>query len=287
MRRYRQVHGGKIDRKWVYPTQSGGEDYLYSDPTKPVGEAQWVEKNFMSPMDSLAHDALTMIEAGDPRINRESKARSAWSRFLMSLMMRMPNDIETLKTSLNEEWLLRIPKLEQEYLKKKQPGGPATFAEYLESRGSKDFESWAISIAPKLIDHRLIGSMINNMRWFFRQVSGHSEFLTSDRPILTLYEFASQDSYIMLPIGPRRLFVAVNNIETQRLIERRESVEFVAGINRLIVGAAKEFVFACDDSHSEFVTEHFGKRPRTTMFEHLQRLRRKKREEASNAGRDS
>lgn len=274
--RYSKPYGDKLHYKRVYPTTSGAEDNLYSDPVAPKDTAQEMESGFMSPLDSLAHEALSMIEAGDSRINRESKPRSAWSRFLMSLMMRMPDDIAALKSGLSEEWARHMPELEAAYQAKKEPGWPENFVEYMDTRQPQEMQSWAISIAPTLIDHELIGDLINNMRWFIREISGDQEFLTSDRPLISLYEFKAHDSYIMLPVGPKRLFVAVNNLETQQRIESHNPEGWIASMNAAVVGAAKQFVFSSDDSQRDFVQKHFGKKPRKTVFEMLIEYQKRK-----------
>jgi hypothetical protein len=275
LRRYSMPHGDKVVCRWVYPTESGGEDYLYTDPAAPPETAQKLESGFMSKLDSQAHNALTMIEAGDSRINRESGPRSAWSRFLMSLMMRMPNDIATLKAELSREWARHMPEIEKAYQAKKEPGWPKNFQEYMDTLLPHEMESWAISVAPTLIDHRLIGELINNMRWFTREISGDAQLLTSDRPLISLYEFSAPDSYIMLPVGPRRMFVAVNNLETQRRIEANDP-GWVTSMNRIVVGAAKQFVFGADDSQKGFVRQHLGQKPRKTVFEMLIEYRKRK-----------
>ncbi|RUU81267.1 DUF4238 domain-containing protein [Mesorhizobium sp. M7A.F.Ca.MR.362.00.0.0] len=286
LRRFRLVHGGKVDVKWAYPSQSGGDDYLYSDPAKAPTEAQWLEQGFMSPLDSLAAVALGMIESDDPVIRRNPKYRSAWTRFLLSLMMRMPNDIKVLQASLDEEWLLRLDGLEEVYQEKKGANDPATFKQYLAQQKPHEIESWAKSLLPKLIDHQHIGQMINNMRWFVRSIpdGADSQLVTSDRPLITWYDFSEPDTYIMLPIGPKCLFVAVNNLQTQQRIESRDPVSFVTNMNRLVIGAAKEFVFTSDDRCRDLISEHFGKKPRTTLFEYLLRYRRRKRSEQELEG---
>lgn len=67
----------------------------------------------MSPLDSAAAEALAALEKGDPRMRRDPQMRSAWSRFLMSLMMRMPDHLDTLETGLAEEWIRHMPELEK------------------------------------------------------------------------------------------------------------------------------------------------------------------------------
>ncbi|NKK96532.1 DUF4238 domain-containing protein [Rhizobium leguminosarum bv. viciae] len=276
LRRFSVPIENKIVAKWVSPEVSGGEDLLYTDHAAPADTAQALESGFMSPLDSLASQALVALEANDPILRRDSRLRSAWSRFLMSLMMRMPDHLETLSGGLVEEWARMMPELETAYASGRGSTDPETFAEYLESRSPEEIRSWMISVLRRLMDHSQIGALINNMRWFVRHIDGPAQFLTSDRPIITWYEFAAEDSYIILPIGPKAAFVAVNNLATQRRIEAYDAEKWVGGLNSLIAGAAVKFVFARDDEMRPLIERNFGSRPRTTLFQYLVRYRRQK-----------
>ncbi|WP_299734108.1 DUF4238 domain-containing protein [uncultured Tateyamaria sp.] len=282
LRRFSKPYADKFVAKWVSPQVSGGEKRLYTDPSAVPERAQDAETGFMSPLDSAAADALTALEQGDPRMRRDTRMRSAWSRFLMSLMMRMPDHLDTLETGLAEEWARHMPELETAYSKNNRPGDPLTFTEYMETRSPSEMRSWMVAVLPALVDHAPIGELLNNMRWFIRRIQGNAEFLTSDRPIITWYEFTARDSYIILPIGPKAAFCAVNNLETQRRIEERDPEQWVVGLNKSIAGAAKKLVFARDDNMRDFIAEHFGTKQRTTLFEYLLRFQRKKNNEADS-----
>ncbi|MCD2175073.1 DUF4238 domain-containing protein [Rhizobium sp. C4] len=276
LRRFSKPIENKIVAKWVSPEVSGGEDLLYTDHAAPVDIAQALESGFMSPLDSLASQALVALEANDPILRRDSRLRSAWSRFLMSLMMRMPDHLETLSGGLMEEWARAMPELEAAYAVGKGPTDPATLTEYLDGRSPHEIRSWMFRVLRTLIDHSQVGALINNMRWFVREIDGPAQFLTSDRPIITLYEFAAEDSYIILPIGPKSAFVAVNNVATQRRIEAYDAERWVGGLNRLIAGAAVRFAFARDDEMRPLIEKAFGSKPRTTLFQYLVRYQRQK-----------
>jgi hypothetical protein len=280
LRRFSKPYGNRLATKRVSPKVSGGEDLLYTDHSALAETAQAMEYGFMSPLDSQASEALVALETDDPAIRIDPRLRSAWSRFLMSLMMRMPDHLEALTKGLAEEWALQMPELEAAYEAKKGTEDPSSFASYMDTRSPDELRSWMLSVLRSLMDHALIGDMINNMRWFVRTIDGPAEFLTSDRPLITWYEFAADDSYIILPIGPLSAFVAVNNVETQRRIEACAADQWVTGLNRSIAGAARQFVFARDDRMKSFIADHFGTKPRTTLFEHLLRFRRKKNSES-------
>ena len=253
--------------KRVSPKQTAREAGLYGT----------MEKTFMMPLDTLAHHALEMLENDDPRLRREAKYRSAWSRFLLSLMMRMPEDLQTLRTSLAEEWSQHSPAIEARYAELKGPTDPETLAGFLQQTG-KGQGDWALALAPKLMDHRPLGELINNMRWIVRRLPSEAGgFLTSDRPLLITGDLGETDSYLMIPIGPKLLFAAVHNRETQARIERRDPAELVSAINRLVTGRAKDYVYGSDDSHLDDVRRHFGRRRATSIFERLAEFQRRKR----------
>jgi len=258
-----------------YPAQTGYVKRLYELPGLPPENAQRIEQGFMQSLDSLAARALAMLENDDPRIKRESEARSAWSRFIMSLLMRTPEDVAALKSGIVEEWAQNIPQLEAKYAAKRGPNDPATLKEYLAQRDPEDIERWAMSLAPSLIDHRKIGGLLNNMRWLVRRItSGTEEFLTSDRPVVMSWTLTEQNAFLFLPIGPKTLFVAVNDVETQRMVETRDPAEQVEAINRFVAGRAVKFVYARDDSALNYVRQHMGTKQRSSLIEQLVKRRK-------------
>jgi hypothetical protein len=228
-------------------------------------------------LDTQAAEALRLLESGDHRLTREPHLRSAWSRFIMSLLMRTPEDIAALKLGTAEEWNRSLPTLEARYATKRREGDPPTFQEYLDKYHPAEAERLAMSLAPKLMDHALIGQMLNNMRWLIRSITGNAEFLTSDRPVLTSATLTERNAYIFLPIGPKTMFVAVNDLETQQMVEEREPAIQIEGVNKLVAAHAVKYVYACDDTQLAFVQEHMSTRPQRTMLERLVEFRRARR----------
>lgn len=256
--------------KRCHPAQTGFAERLYEMPGLPPEQAQQVEQRFMQPVDMLAAEALEMLEGGDPRIDRDPRLRSAWSRFLKSLMMRSPEGISALKRGLAEEWIRRIPGIEARYAVEKEPNDPSTLEEYLAKRDSGEVERWAMMLALRLMDHASIGTLLNNMQWTVREVAPDAgEFLTSDRPVVMTDTLTERNAYVFLPIGPKRLFVAVNDLETQRMVEGRDPAEQVKAVNTLVAAHAVKFSYARDDTHLAFVRQHFGTKPRLSLLERL------------------
>lgn len=252
-----------------FPSQTGYQKRLYEMPDLPADKAQQVELLFMQPLDTMAAEALVCLDNDDPRMRQDPKLRSAWSRFIMSMMLRAPEAIEALKQGVATQWRKSIPALEERYEQVRGDSDPATFTEYLAKHGNNT-DGWAMSLAPKLIDHALIGNMLNNMRWFVRRISSaEGEFLTSDRPVVMSWTLTEENAFLLFPIGPKAMFVAVNDVATQGLIEEREPGEQVRAWNQLLAGRAVRFVYARDDLVLPFVAEHIGKHQRPTLLEQI------------------
>ena len=79
---YSRPHKAIYDRR-IHPVQTGFQDRLYEKKGVPKIIAQQVEDDFMKSVDTLASEALQLIETGDAKIDTDAKHRSAWSLFLI------------------------------------------------------------------------------------------------------------------------------------------------------------------------------------------------------------
>ncbi len=70
-----------------------------------------------------------------------------------------------------------------------------------------------------IIDSPQMGGHLNNMRWCVVTFKNEKHtLLTSDRPLIMTNGLIGKDDHLALQIGPRMLFVAINNIETENNI---------------------------------------------------------------------
>jgi Protein of unknown function (DUF4238) len=259
-----------------YPGQTAYVERLYEMPGLPPVKAQQIEQGFMQLLDSQAAEALKALDNDDPRIKTDSRLRSAWSRFIMSLLLRAPNDIAALKAGVMEEWLRAIPDLEALYASRRSPEDPPTFFEYFATLSPDEVARWAISLAPKLIDHSGIGAILNNMRWLVVRISSEvGEFITSDRPVVMSWTLAEEHAYLFLPIGPKTLFVAVNDKATQKLVEARSPAERVDVTNQFVAGRAINYVYSLNNAPLNLVRKHMGTEQRKSLMGRLAEWRRR------------
>jgi hypothetical protein len=266
---------GRVIPNRRFPKQTGFEERLYEIEGLPPEQAQQVESGFMRSLDTLAAEALQALEADDPLMRRDTRLRSAWSRFILSLMLRDPQSIRALKDGYATQWASSMGDLEQRYMAQRGADDPRTFAAFL-ALSNRSTDALAMELAPSLIDHSGIGGLLNSMRWFVKRITSDAdEFITSDRPVFSTWTFTEEDAFIFVPIGPKAVFVAVNDIGTQRRIDARDPAEFVTSLNMMVSGRAVKFAYARDDSLLPFIRQHMGTRQRPTLFEQLaERYRR-------------
>jgi hypothetical protein len=255
------------------PDGTGYVHRLYEMRGVAEEQKQNFEELFMKPVDSRAADALATLEnkgAWSPA------TRSGWSRFIMSLLLRTPEDMDVIKTAVTLEYMQTTPEEEAKYQSVRPVGAPETMREFIRQViDQQSIDLPALRIAKKLIDHENIGSIINSMRWSVLEVPNSApELLTSDRPVLMSAMLSEFDAYIMMPIGPRRLFVAVRNIDTERRVFSQPIRQLVKNANKLVVKHAVRYVFSTSDSSLAFVQKHMGTSIQVSLLERLARRRK-------------
>ena len=256
-----------IYSKRIFPVQTGFLDRLYEKKGVPKTIAQQVEDEFMKPVDTFAADALNLIETDDERIKTDPKYRSAWSLFLIALMMRMPEDLAVLSQILADDWERDLPIVREKYAAGRKADDPATLEEFIEQKDPDHMARWTMNVLPNLMDHEGIGQSLNGMRWFAVTTANDvPPFLSSDRPLFTSKTFSEPECYLTLPIAPHRLFVAANSEETERKFKNQPPNELAQATNVQVVKQAVKYVYGVDDRDVEFVGKHISsERPQSLM----------------------
>jgi len=257
-----------------HPDATGYVDRLYEMRGVQAAQAQDLERLFMSPVDSRASEALEILERTDSTRSWNSGTRSAWSRFILSLLMRTPDDIEQLRRNISAEWTITTAAEEDQYAQARGPEFPFRFAEYLRDVEHIEIDKAVSRVSRSLIDHAKIGEIINNMRWLILETSNVDvELLTSDRPILISATLREHDAYIIMPVGPHKIFAAVHNEATAKRLVDQSIRALVKSVNKLVVSHAVNYVYGRDDSQLRFIQKHMASRPQVSLLERLGRAR--------------
>lgn len=279
-----QQHRGIVKPSRKSPGGTGWVYRLYEIEGYPESLAQQIESVFFRSVDNGAHNALELMEKYGSRADWTGHLRSSWSRFLLSLLLRCPEDVWELKDQiLSDYYTFGLDEAEAKYaeiLTELCPDGlglerfPRKFSDFLRTLPNCDISFFTFKVFRSLIDNEKIGNVINRMHWEVLHLDARSpNLITSDRPVVRTNGLVSPDSHLAIALGPRRLFLAARNRETALKRLKGNEKQLVLEYNRAVAGAAMKYVFATDDKLAEFVQKHFGKRRPTSLAVQLRAWR--------------
>lgn len=271
------VQYGAVRPRWTSPRGTGYVPLLYGLGEGPAGERDRLETEFYRPVDTRAADALAAIEAGaDDEL--EPSLRTAWSRFMMSLMMRMPADVELLTASYRVEFANLTPEQKRQWAAKRKPDWPATMTEALAQLSEDEAGDQAKELATRLMENKKITVAMSTMHWRALDVStARNALVTSDRPLRLSGKLREERTELVLPIGPGRLFVAGYDRRRVDGIAARGADRLVARSNRAVAAAADSYGWASDAQALEFMQRHLGRsRPKSQLEQLVEYMKRKR-----------
>ena len=258
----------EVKAKKVSPQHTGFEYKLYELRGVEDALAQQVEDGFFKTLDTLASQALDLIDRYGNDAKWTDELRSAWTRFILSLLLRSPEDVASLRLYWPEDFAKTNEESEARYQAAKKEGDPETFSEFLRSLPQGVAEKGQFKIYLSLIDNPEIGRKINGMFWRIIEVSkSNFSLMTSDRPIIKSSNLISPGSHIALPIGPSKLFVASHDSAWIKSIQSVNADVLVKECNLIVVASAARFVYSCDESQSKFVAKRFSTQPQMGLLE--------------------
>jgi hypothetical protein len=260
--------------KSIVPERTGYQERLYELKGYEPELAQQVEEKFFKPIDTWASNALEMLERRGHKAPWDSDSRSAWTRFILSLLLRCPEDIAMFRDWWHADFGKTDEASEAKYRAARDEGDPDTFAEFLDRQPLSLKERYQYEILFSLIDHAEIGGEMNNMHWRVLQTPDAAPtLLTSDRPILRTKNIKEPQSHIALPIGPRLLFIASPDTNFLKQLLKANQIRLAKEVNRQIVEGAARFVYGVDDNQLRFVQNRFGKTQQPRLMESLIKMR--------------
>lgn len=256
--------------KRVSAEATGFKKCLYELKGHEAEFAQQVEEKFFKPVDTQAHRALEMLENHGHYANWCSRTRSSWSQFILSLLLRTPEDIGLLREWWQEEFGRTDNEIEERYRAVRLESSPETFSEFLEGQPLGVKERYQFEILFSLIANENVGAAINNMHWRVLQTPLNAPtLLTSDRPVLRTSNIKGPRGHVALPIGPRLLFIASLDAQFLEQVLEADQVGVVKEVNRQVVEGAVHYVYGADESQYRSIKDRFGKTPQPRFMEEL------------------
>jgi len=201
-----------------YPKETGFERGLYTLKAHTSAVAEIVEDKLMGRTDNDAARAHQLLL--DNNIDGlDEVTRSAWARFLISLLRRTPESLRGLGQRLTATIIEQYPELGI-------VGDPEKDERAMACLGV--FERQLAMLLQALLNSDLIGNHLINMRWNVVSFnSGEGPLLTSDRPFVVSNGMVGPNGHWVVPISPSQCFVATNSDDVLRELQALAAEEFI------------------------------------------------------------
>jgi hypothetical protein len=260
-----------VKPKLVHPKGTGYVRGLYTVPRNDPRVAEFIEREFLKITDNEAARVLQMFKSGQ-QIFWTTETRSAWSRFIISLMLRNPEYVSKMAAEVVGFFDPNSTELNDKYRQIRRPDDPDTYEEYIAKTGHPAGRTSAIAMQT-IIDSPRMGGHLNQMRWSVVTFTNATHaLLTSDRPIIMTNGLVKPRDHLALPIGPLSLFVATNTLESENIIKNMNPRELMRQVNDRVVAQSRRFVYGTDDSQLRFVAKRLGKIEPSTPLDTRLRL---------------
>lgn len=241
------------------PKTTGYQKHLYTVVGLPADKQSVLEDVILKQIDQIASDARDfMIGNSTGQKEMPPKLRDGWSRFLMSLMHRGPEKLAALKRKSLAYLTEQLPRLERDYPNFKETSDPEDFAQMAAILIRDMTEvTWA-KLFESLLDNPTVGSFLNAMKWSIATVGNPDHhLLTSDHPLVMTDGIEHPEGYVIVPIGPSQIFVAVNSETMAREVAKTDPHYLVPKLNDMMVKQAVRLVYDTDDRQKRFVDNRF------------------------------
>jgi Protein of unknown function (DUF4238) len=240
--------------------ETGWEKNLYIIPGATKETRQNVERIFMGAVDgkaALAHDIMLGGE-----VPMEPELRHAWSRFLLSLMIRTPEEIRAFKTKVRTDLSTPNPEYQERYEALRRDEWPDTLEEYINQRTPLLPERTAVLMITKLIQNEKILKTLMGSEWWLLDTSNRvRRILTSDHPLIMTNGLGRPDGHFALPISPNLVFVAFMRPEFGARVRQLAPGKLLREINDVVIGQGRRSVYAFDEQSTTEVKRRMSKRP--------------------------
>jgi hypothetical protein len=257
------VYTRKHDRLIVdrhTPKHTAYEMNLYTIEAFSEADRQWVEKEVMNNLvDEPASKILKRLLAGDLR-KLTSEDRSVWARFMMAQWLRSPEELMKLRKQCAHILHENLDADPEEYFAARGDAPEKTLRDWMEVRMPGFEEIITMTrMLPMAINNEVPGGTIINMFWEVIDLQRTSvNLVTSDRPVARFQGLASPGATIMIPLDPRRLFIAAHGDRHFRDIPH---TKLAKAANLATVTAAQARVYGTGPQHTPLVEKYLGSDP--------------------------
>ncbi len=221
---FSQPFSGITKPRRVHPSQTGWSDRIYELRDFPPELAQQMEERVFKRLDDNAAIALESLLKDDGRIFSDAKLRSGWTRFLVSLHLRMPEDIQNIREAWYRIFNKAPQHLEDEYQRIREDNYPASLEDLLSDMTTEEKEHQFARLLLSQLNSKKVGEMIHHLNWNVIELPPNApKLLTSDRPVVRSASLGGPTGYLAIPISPNLAFFATR-IERNWLVSKEKKM---------------------------------------------------------------
>lgn len=241
---------------------------VYADQTHDLTDvkAHWLELDYLQTLDNTGAKLQRDMLVG--RMPSIGSGRRDWVRFLLSLLNRHPDDVDTLRRLHAVMWKQH----EDEGIRSMRASLPdmdpiLVATNYIEAWRAKA-ETSRVESLERMMNYGLSGQILERSHWEVLDLSASStSLILSDKPIYRSKTFRERGDYIAVPLGPKHLFRASLDWRRGRPFSPREAQMFVAKINTALLKASRSYVVAVDAGLREDAQQLMGSEPVQSIAE--------------------
>jgi hypothetical protein len=237
-----------VKPRWTSPDGTGYIRGLNLISTLPPEQAERFETVILQKVDGLASSALQKL-LSDHKTPWTPKPRSAWTRFLVSILLRNPEALNRAIRYMQNPAGPDADKSRKIYDEAKGPND-LPFEEFLKLHGKQA----ALLAILQLLNNKKLGTHINTMTWSVLILDNvRFPLLTSDRPLITTNGVGLPNSHIIMPLSPTKVFVAINDLAELARLQSLTPKDLAESINLTVVNNAVSYVWATNERQLRFV----------------------------------
>jgi hypothetical protein len=235
----------------THPDGTGYFRGLYTLDGLASGRENILETAFLKSIDDAASQALAgMIEGQD--FTEPLEMKTAWSRFMMSLLVRHPEALKEMKQRLQVN-------VQDAYRQTRKPNEPERFEDNQEKSRSKELGRLHGSLLVDLVQDSKLARSWNKMVWsIVRFANLDNELLTSDRPIV-MNAFQIADAHVCLSVSTSKMFFASVRKDGHERLKAIPPALVAETMNDAVTKQAVKFVYARTDRQLRFVENRLGR----------------------------
>lgn len=232
---------------------------IYKMPGVPKETEHKIESAFMQLVDDQAVNTLNKLLGN--KMPDDARTRHAWARFVLSLTVRNPEELKKFVANYTGDLLAPNEDFQRRYEAAKKEDDPDTLEEWMLKEDPTHPERAALLALTNLIVNPRVLKLFRTMHWTVIDTSSVSRrLMTSDRPVmLTAGGMVHYKGHYALPISPTRLFLASTAVQFADEFCANPVGKIVRTVNELVIGQARRWVYAVDDTPLAQVRREMGK----------------------------